>query len=58
MFNMTMQEDLPIYKEPPPCPESIISIPEPDGHREIPKIVTLNRLLLLLTDPIKGLINL
>ncbi|KAL9658691.1 hypothetical protein ABK040_005847 [Willaertia magna] len=52
-FNMHIQHKISIYEEPPACPESVIFMksPCPKLYRGIlPKVVSLNRLLLILTD--------
>jgi hypothetical protein len=54
-FSMEVQEKLYIYDEPPPCDESIIYVksPAPDlCEFDVPKIISLNRLVLKLSDPL------
>ncbi|KAL0485952.1 RasGEF [Acrasis kona] len=53
-FSMDVQQMLYIYDEPPPCDESITMIksPVPDlCEVEVPRVCSLNRLILKFTDP-------
>jgi hypothetical protein len=52
---MDAQERLNIYDEPPPCDESILLVksPVPDlCEFDVPKFISLNRLIMKLTDPL------
>lgn len=54
---MEVQEKTPIYDEPEACDESItMQKPPALEHTEnnVPKMISLNRLLLKITDPFNG----
>jgi hypothetical protein len=54
-FHINNQEVLPIYEEPAACDLSATMAPDSDNPgRLVPKIISLNRLIMLLTDPVKG----
>jgi hypothetical protein len=53
-FCMEVQNKTPIYDEPAPCKESItmMASPVPDiCEYQLPRFISLNRLLLMITDP-------
>jgi len=53
-FTMEVQEKTPIYEEPEACDESIIMTkpPAPElTENNVPKVISLNRLILKITDP-------
>lgn len=53
-FFMEVQLNTNVYDEPPPCKESILMVPcpTPDIYEYMtPKVISLNRLILLLSDP-------
>lgn len=55
IFSIEMQQQTNINQEPPPCEDSITFVKNTFADQcslsEIPKLISLNRLLLLLTDP-------